>query len=261
MVSYNVTNVWELIVLYLLVFVVLAFFSFGKSNLMRLIAHYFKFGYSDKKLKRLDREWRDIQLFKIINGINVSGIKDVKMIQQGLIDGKLKTSDFFLTRFWGDITEPPCITKTMSAVLAGILYITFACCIHNEQSAIVEDAIAIPYKNMMYHVYNDKVLLFSDNKTDKFYKAFSIADCKRLQNTFVTDTLPAIACNKLLQLNEEDSKWLSQEIKDNNSHRKTLLIISLDYFTSGLVILLSYTKFLYANKKVVEYKSSNKNHS
>ncbi|HCH7457961.1 TPA: hypothetical protein NM849_004449 [Escherichia coli] len=114
---------------------------------------------------------------------------------------------------------------------------------------------------MMYHVYNDKVLLFSDNKTDKFYKAFSIADCKRLQNTFVTDTLPAIACNKLLQLNEEDSKWLSQEIKDNNSHRKTLLIISLVYFTSGLVILLSYTKFLYANKKVVEYKSSNKNHS
>lgn len=51
MVSYNVTNVWELIVLYLLVFAVLAFFSFGKSNLMRLIAHYFKFGYSDKKLK------------------------------------------------------------------------------------------------------------------------------------------------------------------------------------------------------------------
>lgn len=47
MVSYNVTNVWELIVLYLLVFAVLAFFSFGKSNLMRLIAHYFKFGYSD----------------------------------------------------------------------------------------------------------------------------------------------------------------------------------------------------------------------
>lgn len=32
MVSYNVTNVWELIVLYLLVFAVLAFFSFGKSN-------------------------------------------------------------------------------------------------------------------------------------------------------------------------------------------------------------------------------------
>ncbi|HDX7693344.1 TPA: hypothetical protein RPN44_002150, partial [Escherichia coli] len=137
MVSYNVTNVWELIVLYLLVFAVLAFFSFGKSNLMRLIAHYFKFGYSDKKLKRLDREWRDIQLFKTLNGINVSGIEDVRMIQQGLIDGKLKTSDFFLTRFWGDITEPPCITKTMSAVLAGILYIIFACYIHNEQSAIV----------------------------------------------------------------------------------------------------------------------------
>lgn len=96
MVSYNVTNVWELIVLYLLVFAVLAFFSFGKSNLMRLIAHYFKFGYSDKKLKRLDREWRDIQLFKILNGINVSGIEDVRMIQQGLIDGKLKTSDFSL---------------------------------------------------------------------------------------------------------------------------------------------------------------------
>ncbi|EPB9411713.1 hypothetical protein ACRTH2_004729, partial [Escherichia coli] len=63
------------------------------------------------------------------------------------------------------------------------------------------------------------------------------------------------------QLNEEDSEWLSQEIKDNNSHKKALLILSLVYFTSGLVIFLSYTKFLYANKKVVEYKASNKNHS
>ncbi len=62
-------------------------------------------------------------------------------------------------------------------------------------------------------------------------------------------------------LNEEDSEWLSQEIKDNNSHKKALLILSLVYFTSGLVIFLSYTKFLYANKKVVEYKASNKNHS
>ncbi|UMT46985.1 hypothetical protein AOY90_15765 [Escherichia coli] len=74
----------------------ISIFSFGKSNLMRLIAHYFKFGYSDKKLKRLDREWRDIQLFKTLNGINVSGIEDVRMIQQGLIDGKLKHRIFSL---------------------------------------------------------------------------------------------------------------------------------------------------------------------
>ncbi|HCD4416762.1 TPA: hypothetical protein NBQ65_004386, partial [Escherichia coli] len=89
----------------------------------------------------------------------------------------------------------------------------------------------------------------------------SLADCKRLRNIFIKDTLPEIACNKLLRLNEEDSEWLSQEIKDNNSQKKALLIISLIYFISGLVIFLSYTKFLYANKKVVEYKASNKNHS
>ncbi|HDV3486859.1 TPA: hypothetical protein RH163_003491, partial [Escherichia coli] len=83
----------------------------------------------------------------------------------------------------------------------------------------------------------------------------------RLQNVFIKDTLPEIACNKLLQLNEEDSEWLSQEIKDNNSHKKALLILSLVYFTLGLVIFLSYTKFFYANKKVLEYKASNKNHS
>lgn len=32
MVSYNVTNVWGLIVFFLCSFAVLAFFSFGKSN-------------------------------------------------------------------------------------------------------------------------------------------------------------------------------------------------------------------------------------
>ena len=261
MVSYNVTNVWGLIVFFLCSFAVLAFFSFGKSNLMRLIAHYFNFGYSDKKLKRLDREWRDIQLFKIINGINVSGIENVRMIQQGLIDGKLKTSYFFLTRIWGDITKPPHIIKTIIVILTSIFYILLACYIHNKQSVIVRDAIGIPYKNMMYYVYSDKVLVSFKNKAVEFNKTYSLADCKKLQNVFIKDTLPEIACNKLLQLNEEDSEWLSQEIKDNNSHKKALLILSLVYFTSGLVIFLSYTKFFYANKKVLEYKASNKNHS
>ncbi|MEV9975629.1 hypothetical protein AB0S90_13460, partial [Escherichia coli] len=128
-------------------------------------------------------------------------------------------------------------------------------------SAIVMDAIGVPYKNMMYYVYSDKVLLSFKNKTVEFNKTYSLADCKSLQNVFIKDTLPEIACNKLLQLNKEDSEWLSQEIKDNNSYRKTLLIMSLTYFISGLLIFLSYTKFLYANKKVLEYKASNKNHS
>ncbi|MCF6551246.1 hypothetical protein IHV62_27365, partial [Escherichia coli] len=112
-----------------------------------------------------------------------------------------------------------------------------------------------------YYVYSDKVLLSFKNKTVEFNKTYSLADCKSLQNVFIKDTLPEIACNKLLQLNKKDSEWLSQEIKDNNSYRKTLLIISLTYFISGLLIFLSYTKFLYANKKVLEYKASNKNHS
>lgn len=261
MFSDNVTNAWWFISLYLFLLIALTFITFGKSNLMRFIAHYFNFEYSDRKLKMLDKKWRDIQLFKIINGINVSGIEDVRMIQQGLIDGKLKTSYFFLTRFWGDITKPPHIIKTIIIILSSIIYILFACYIHNKQSAIVRDAIGIPYKKMMYYVYSDKVLLSFNNKTVEFNKTYSLADCKRLRNVFIKDTLPEIACNKLLQLNEEDSEWLSQEIKDNNSQKKALLIISLIYFISGLVIFLLYTKFLYANKKVVEYKASNKNHS
>lgn len=48
MVSYNVTNVWGLIVFFLCSFAVLAFFSFGKSNLMRLIAHYFNLDIQTK---------------------------------------------------------------------------------------------------------------------------------------------------------------------------------------------------------------------
>lgn len=85
MFSDNVTNAWWFISLYLFLLIALTFITFGKSNLMRFIAHYFNFEYSDRKLKILDKKWRDIQLFKIINGINVSGIEDVRMIQQGLI--------------------------------------------------------------------------------------------------------------------------------------------------------------------------------
>lgn len=67
------------------------------------------------KIKRLDREWRDIQLFKILNGINVSGIEDVRMIQQGLIDGKLKHR-IFPYSLLGRHNRTAMHHKTMSAV-------------------------------------------------------------------------------------------------------------------------------------------------
>ncbi len=77
----------------------------------------------------------------------------------------------------------------------------------------------------------------SKNKAVEFNKTYSLADCKRLQNVFIKDTLPEIACNKLLQLNEEDSEWLSQEIKDNNSHKKSIIntIPRLFHFRSGYI--------------------------
>lgn len=89
---------------------------------------------------------------------------------------------------------------------------------------------------MMYYVYSDKVLLSFNNKTVEFNKTYSLADCKRLRNVFIKDTLPEIACNKLLQLNEEDSEWLSQEIKDNNSQKSIINNIPhLFHFRSGYI--------------------------
>lgn len=56
MFSDNVTNAWWFISLYLFLLIALTFVTFGKSNLMRFIAHHFNLEYSDRKLKMLDKK-------------------------------------------------------------------------------------------------------------------------------------------------------------------------------------------------------------
>lgn len=86
--------------------------AYGLSNLLRFALRYFGVGYTDSKMKNLDNRWFDIQLFKIINGINSSNINDIRLIQRGLNEGQLKPSSFFLTSSWGDIMRaPPCQEK------------------------------------------------------------------------------------------------------------------------------------------------------
>lgn len=82
----------------LLLYVVLAVFILyrarGLSNILRFSLRYFKMGYTNVKLKKLDEEWHNIQLFKIINNINVTNIKDAIIIQKKLEPRSFKTISF-----------------------------------------------------------------------------------------------------------------------------------------------------------------------
>lgn len=66
--------------------------AYGVSNLLRFIFRYLNIGYSDPRMKKLDDRWFDIQLFKVINGINATDINDARLIQRGLNEGALNPS-------------------------------------------------------------------------------------------------------------------------------------------------------------------------
>ncbi|WP_410376030.1 hypothetical protein, partial [Enterobacter sp. CPE_E222] len=246
-------------VVYATLFAVALNRAHGLSNLLRFALRYFGVGYTDSKMKHMDNKWFDIQLFKIINGINISNINDIRLIQLGLNEGKLKPSSFLLTSSWGDITKKMPTRKKITSIILGTMLILTGSFFWYTQNSIAYGFAKIDFGTFTYYLSKDTLIITSQSGTINNATIHSKEDCINSRKLIPNDSVFALACNKLLNNSQSYQRWLEQEIATINTSKKYLLALAYIYLTIGVVWLFSLWQFIRANLQVVNYKRSLEN--
>ncbi|UPT57210.1 hypothetical protein [Dickeya zeae] len=245
-------------VLYFLLFFFVINRTYGISNLLRFVFRYFKIDYSDRKMKTLDESWFNIQLFKIINGINISNIEDARIIQKGLNEGILKPSIFFLTSSWGDIAQEKTIMRISLEYFVGFLFLTLGSFSWYLQNPINYGYAKIDYKEFSYHISKDRMVITNQNAKISHENVYSKQDCRNGLSVVPETSVYAIACKKLLNENDSFQWWLTEKIESTNKEKRNLQVLSYSYCAIGFILLYSLTQFIYASRKVRAYKNQSK---
>ena len=242
--------------IYGVVFLIILNRVYGMSNLLRFIFRYLAIGYSDEKMKELDNKWFDIQLFKIINGINTSNLNDARLIQRGLNEGALKPSWFFFTSTWGDITLKMSKKKMFSSYLIGAIIFGMGSYAWIQQALILDGFAKIDYMEFSYYLSKERLIITSldgpiDNAT-----VHSKEDCKNIPPSISKESMFAMACTKLLDNRLSYQWWLEKEIQSVNNRKNTLLLIYYLYCITGVIWVFSLFRFCRTSNRVIKYKLS-----
>ena len=228
--------------------------AYGLSNLLRFALRYFGVGYTDSKMKNLDNRWFDIQLFKIINGINSSNINDIRLIQRGLNEGQLKPSSFFLTSSWGDIMRAPPAKKRTISILIGLALIGLGSFFWCTQTTIPDGFAKVNFYTHTFYLSKETLIITPLDGDFKNTNIYSKEDCINSRKLLPNDTIFASACNMMMDDSQSYQRWLREQITTNEKSKNTLLILAYLYCTIGLVWLFSFKQFIRANSQVLKYK-------
>jgi len=246
-------------ILYLGLFLFVLNRASGLANLLRFLFRYLKINYSDRKMKSLDDQWFNIQLFKIINRINVSKIEDARIIQKGLNDGALKASSFYFTSSWGDITIAMPLYRKILAFMMGTILIGLGAIAWYGQEPIVDGYAKFNFDKTTYYVSKDRLIIVPDGGDIKYAAIHSKQDCRNAMKYISETSIFAMACTKLLDESESYQWWLDGEIKSIHEAKSTLTMLMYVYITLGVIWLLSAWQFIRAGEKVRKYKVSVEN--
>ncbi|WP_086873352.1 hypothetical protein [Kosakonia pseudosacchari] len=246
-------------ILYIVVFLFVMSRAYGIANLLRFLFRHLNIGYSDRKMKSLDEKWFNVQLFKIINRINITKIEDARLIQKGLNEGFLKSSDFYFTSSWGDVTLPMSLPRKIRSFMMGLTLVILGSVAWYVQEPIIEGYAKFDFKEFSYYISKDKFFI-----TNKYTKSspptiHSKEDCKNSLKLIDSTSIFAIACTKFLDESKSYQWWLADEIKSINKAKNSLSTLAYIYLTLGTIWLFSLLQHLTAGKKVRKYKASIEN--
>jgi len=238
------------------VFLVVLNRAYGVSNLLRFIFRYLNIGYSDPRMKKLDDRWFDIQLFKVINGINATDINDARLIQRGLNEGALNPSFFILSSSWGDVTKKMSLKKKVFSYLVGVAFFVMGSSAWYEQNALISGFVKIDYTNYSFFLSKEKLMITSRGGSIEHATVRSKDDCIRTLDLVDETSIAAIACNKFLDSTLSYHWWLEKEIKSIDGRKNTLMLFSYLYCIISVLWIFSLFQFNRANAMVASYKLS-----
>ena len=243
-------------ILYTVLFLFIMRRAYGIANLLRFLFRYLNIGYSDRSLKSLDEKWFNVQLFKIINRINVTKIEDARPIQKGLNEGRLKPSFFYLTSSWGDITTPLPLRRIILSYLMGFVLLGLGFFAWYVQEPIVDGYAKFDYKEFSYYISKNKLFITNENGYDAPPVIRSKEDCRNALKFIDETSVLAIACTKLLDERESYQWWLDDKIKSISEAKNDLAILAYVYLILGVIWQFSLYRFIRAEGKVREYKAA-----
>lgn len=127
------------------------------------------------------------------------------------------------------------------------------------QSTIVSEYAKFDLKEFSYYISKDK-LFIKDNKIELAQPiVFSKQDCRNFSKNLPKESIQAIACNKLLDERESYQWWLTEQIESVNKDKNALTLLAYLYLLLGSACLFSLIKYLFAEKKVRDYRASSGN--
>lgn len=230
--------------------------AYGIADLLRFLFRYFKFDYTDRKMKYLDEKWFNLQLFKITNGINVSNINDARVIQEGLNEGRLSPSLFLFSSSWGDVTVEKSLGRILWLYFVGLIFFIIGSIAWYQQESLVDGYARFVYMDSSYYVSKNKLIITTRNGNVKDAIVHSKQDCIRSSKFINESSLFSIACHKLLDDSETFQWWLSDEIKSVDKTKNMLGLLSYLYCIISVVWCFSLTQFIRASKQVRVFKAS-----
>lgn len=251
-------NINEFVIpaLYILIVFIAIRRANGLSTVLMFISRYFQFGYSDEKMKKLDEHWYNIQLFKFINGINISNIEDAKLIQRHLNSGILNPSMFRFVSGWGDVTAYMSKGRKFTNYFLSALLVLIGFGAYYMQKPLVYEYQKIDFRNFSYYISKEKVIIAEKDSYPDLSMARSAKDCAEVVKIkeVPSDSVLAIACNQLLNQSDLSKNQLSRAIELTTSMKENLTILFYAYCSSGVLLAFTLHRFARVNQKVRELK-------
>lgn len=243
---------WFIPALYVLLAIFLIWRAKGLHNILRFLVRFFKINYTDKKLKRLDDTWFNIQLFKFTTGINVSTIESARNIQSKLNSGEINPSIFIFANSWGDITKGMPWWRAVIQYIIAFILISISVFLYKQQLPLVYHYAKSEYLDMAYYISNDKVIMNTSEIPPDLHEGRSKKDCSEALSSKLIPkgSLFEHACNRLLDESDLSKNRLQGEIEKTELIKRNLTILYCIYFFLGVFIFVTLTRFIIASRTV-----------
>lgn len=241
----------ELYKLSLFVFVVIFLIirTGGLSFLFRLITRLFNLSYTNTKMKKTENIAYDLQLFKVMDGVNAKDIHDAQLIKKEMANGNINRKGMLFTSQFGYVgdSKKPWYFFPLYSLLTLIFFAASA------YSYYETSFFKVGYYRVSYMDYDEFVSL--DHITDEDDYIFTNKDwCEKFSTLEHDISTRSISCSHLLDSKDGNRSKLSKQIEKSDMIYRIFFWGSIFYFLIFLYLSIGLFNFHQVNKYILKLK-------
>lgn len=225
----------------------------GFSFLFRLTFKLLRVEFQNEKLKKHNQNSFEAQMYRFINGINVTCAKDGALIEENIENGTIQRSSFWLTGFFGPIGYKRLMRVEL--LFIGIIFLTCiafgAILLHNSIS---------DYKKGYAHfdLTGEKIYISPENIYDKIKNKTTTKENCYIQKDTLSNTYIE-ACSYLTPTSKDKSKELIDAIENEKKNTKIFELTGFSFIFIALLLFLGFLQYISLNRKICNIKDNIKN--